>query len=132
MKHLQTQQLDQRPANFWQLCVLLLLLNSLAFAGWVDFRQATVSTNSGFVAEFNQLTLANHRDHFRSLLDIKNLASPISGDGDNELHWLNYSTEFNFTAAALLHAVDLHYLALLIIRDGKYHLPINRAPPRHY
>lgn len=129
MKHPQTQQLDQRPANFWQLCVLLFLLNSLAFAGWVDFRQATVSTNSGFVAEFNQLTLANHRDHFRSLLDIKNLASPISGDGDNEQHWLNYSSEFNFPAAALLHAVDLHYLALLIFSDDKYHLPLNRAPP---
>lgn len=129
MKHLQTHQLDQRPANFWQLCVLLFLLNSLAFVGWVDFRQATVSSNSGFVAEFNQLTLATHRDHFRSLLDIKNLAAPISGDGDNEQHWLNYSSKYNFPAPVLLHVGDLYYLALLIFSNDNYRLPLNRAPP---
>lgn len=128
MRHLQTQQLDQRPANFWQLCVLLLLLNSLAFAGWVDFRQATVSSNSGFVAEFNQLTLANHRDHFRSLLDIKNLASSSSGESDNEPHWLAY---FNLLSlpVAVLGTDDLRYLTLLIFSDAKYHLPRTRAPP---
>lgn len=71
MKHSHAQQFDQRPANFWQLCVLLLLLNSLAFTSWIDFRQANLSGDSGFIADFNQLTLANHRDHFRSLLDVK-------------------------------------------------------------
>ncbi|WP_439503370.1 hypothetical protein [Methylophaga sp.] len=129
MKHLHTQQLDQHPANFWQLFVLLFLLNSLAFAGWVDFRQVTVSAHSGFVAEFDQLTLANQRDHFRSLLDIENLATPSVDDGDNEQHWLVYSSVLILPAAALLLAEDLYYLTLLIISDGKYHLPLNRAPP---
>lgn len=129
MKDLQTQQPDQHSANFWQLCVLLLLLQSLAFAGWVDFRQVTVSTHSGFVAEFDQLTFANQRDHFRSLLDIENLAAPSVNDGDNEQHWLVYSTVLLLPAAALLHAENLYYLTLLFVRDGKYHLPLNRAPP---
>jgi len=129
MKHLHTQQLDQQPVSYWRLCVLLLLLNSLAFTGWVDFRQATVSGNSAFIAEFNQLTLANHRDHFRSLLDIKNLAAPNAGDGDTEQPWLDNSTALQLPAAALLLAVDLHYLTVLILSHGKYHLPLNRAPP---
>ena len=124
MKNHSTQQLDHRPASFWQLCVLLLSLNSLAYIGWVDFRQ---STNSGFVAEFNRLALANDRDHFRSLLDIKNLPTPNSSDDDPEQHWLVHSTVLNHPVAALLNAANL---TLFIIDDVKYHLPLTRAPPR--
>lgn len=130
MNQSQSQQLDQQPVSYWQLCILFFLLNSLAFTGWVDFRQATVSGNSNFVAEFNQLTLANHRDHFRSLLDIKNLAAPNASDGDTEQHWFLHSTALQLPAAALLLAVDLHYLTVLILSHGKYQLPLNRAPPR--
>jgi len=130
MKHYPTQQLDHRPASFWQQCVLLLLLNSLALIAWADFRQTTISGNSGFVAELNQVTLANHRDHFRSLLNIKNLAAPNSSDGNSEQHWLVYSTVLDLAIAALLHTAVLHYLTLSIIADIKYHSPLTRAPPR--
>ena len=130
MKHYLTQPLDQRPASFWKLCVLLLLLNSLAFIGWADFRQVTISGNSGFDAKFNQVSLTNHRDYFRSLLDIKNLPAPNSSDGDSEQHWLVRSTLLNLPVVALIHAADLHYLMLLIIDDIKYHLPLTHAPPR--
>lgn len=129
MKHLHTQQLDQRPANFWQLCVLLLLLNSLAFTSWIDFRQASLSRDSGFVADFNQLTLANNRDHFRSLLDLKNLPAPNTFDGDNEHHWLVFSCLLSLPVAILLQTDALGYLTLLIPSNAKYHLPLNRAPP---
>ncbi|WP_296592285.1 hypothetical protein [Methylophaga sp.] len=132
MKHPHTQQFDQRPANFWQLCVLLLLLNSLAFTSWIDFRQANLSGDSGFVADFNQLTLASHRDYFRSLLDLKNPPAPNTFDGDNEHHWLVFSSLLSLPVAILLQTDTLGYLTLLIISNAKYHLPLNRAPPNHY
>ncbi len=132
MKHPHTQQFDQRPANFWQLCVLLLLLNSLAFTSWIDFRQTNLSGDSGFVADFNQLTLANHRDHFRSLLDLKNLSVPNTFDGDNEHHWLVFSSLLSLPVAILLQTDDLAYLTLLILSDHKYQIPLNRAPPNKY
>jgi len=129
MKHYPLQQLDQRPASYWQLCVLLLLLNSLTFTGWVDFRHTTISGNSSFVNKFNQVNLANHRDHFRSLLDIKKLPTPNSSDGDSEQHWLIHSTVLHLAVAVLLHIADLHYLTLFIIDDIKCSLPPTRAPP---
>lgn len=132
MKHFQTQQLDQRPANFWQLCVFLLLLNSLAFTSWIDFRQASQPCDSGFVADFNQLTLANHREHFRSLLDLKNLPAPNTYDGDNEHHWFVFSSLLSLPVAILLQTDALGYLTLLIPSNAKYHLPLNRAPPSLY
>lgn len=132
MKQTHTQQIDQRPASFWQLCILFLLLQSLAFTSWIDFRQATLSANSGFVAEFNQLTLASHRDHFRSLLNIKNLAGPNLFDGDNENHWLVFSSLLSVPVAMLLQPADLAYLTLLIPGDDKYQLPLNRAPPSYH
>lgn len=124
MKHYPTQPFDQRPASFWKLCVLLLLLS-----GWGDFRQSTTAVNAGFAAEFNQVTLANHRDHYRSLLDINNLPTPYSSDGDSESYWLIHSTVLNIPVLALIHATDLYYLTYLI-GDIKYHLPLTRAPPR--
>ena len=132
MKHPHAQQFDQRPANFWQLFVLLLLLNSLAFTSWIDFRQANLSGDSGFVADFNQLTLANHRDHFRSLLDLKNLPAPNTFDGDNEHHWLVFSSLLYIPVAILLQTDALGYLTLLIPSNAKYYLPLNRAPPNSY
>ncbi len=132
MKHPHAQQFDQRPANFWQLCVLLLLLNSLAFNSWIDFRQANLSGDSGFIADFNQLTLANHRDHFRSLLDLKNLPAPNTFDGDNEHHWLVFSSLLSLPVAILLQTDALGYLTLLIPSNAKYYLPPNRAPPSLY
>ncbi|MBL1458183.1 MAG: hypothetical protein COA34_010060 [Methylophaga sp.] len=132
MKHPHIQQFDQRPANFWQLCVLLLLLNSLAFTSWIDFRQANLSGDSGFVADFNQLTLANHRDHFRSLLDLKNLPAPNTFDGDNEHHWLVFSSLLFLPVSILLQTDALGYLTLLIPSNAKFYLPLNRAPPNSY
>lgn len=132
MKHPHAQQFDQRPANLWQLCVLLLLLNSLAFTSWIDFRQANLSGDSGFVADFNQLTLASHRDHFRSLLDLKNLPAPNAFDGDNEHHWLVFSSLLSLPVAILLQTDALGYLTLLIPSNAKYYLPLNRAPPNSY
>ena len=129
MEHYSTQQLDQPPASFWQLCVLLLLLNSLAFTGWIDLREVKTSGKSGFIAEFNQVTLANLRDNYRSLLDIKNLTEPKSSDGDSEQHWLVYSDILNFNFAALINVVNLHYLTFFIMEDIKYHLHPTRAPP---
>ena len=128
MKHYPTQQSDQRPASFWKLCVLLLLLNSLVFIGWGDFRQATISGHSGLDAKFNQVSIANHRDHFRSLLDIKNPPTPSGSDGDSEQHSLVRSAVLTLPVVALIHTADLHYLTFFIIDDIKYHLPFTIYP----
>lgn len=128
-----TEPFEQYRAKLWQLCVLFLVLNSLAFSSWVDFRQSCFSDHSGFVAEYSQLTLANHRDNFRSLLDIENLAtSNTLSDGDGEHHWLVFSSLLSLPVAILLQTDALGYLTLLILSNAKYHLPLNRAPPNHY
>tara|TARA_R110002111_G_scaffold44689_7_gene81329 strand:+ start:112 stop:498 length:387 start_codon:yes stop_codon:yes gene_type:complete len=126
MTHYSTQQPEHRSASFWQLSVLVLLLNSLAFIGWADFRQIT---NSGFVAEFNELALANHRDSFRSSLDTQKQLIPNSSNGDSEQHWLIHSTTLNHPVATLILVANRYYLTLLISNDIKYHLPLTRAPP---
>jgi len=130
MKDSLTQQPEQHAIAFWRQCVLLLLLNSLAFIGWAESRQATISGNSDLVAQFNQVTFGNHRDNFGSSLVIKNLSNPIGSDGDSEPSWLAFSAILNLPVAALLQTVNLHYLTLSIIDDIKYHLPTTRAPPR--
>jgi len=129
MNQYPTQQLDQRPDSFWQLCLLLLLLNSQAFTGWLDYRQLKTSVNSDFIAEFNHTTLANLGDNYRTLLNIKNLTVPKSSDGDSEQHWLAHFNVLNLPFSALIDVENLHYLALFILDDVKYHLQPTRAPP---
>ncbi|HEC59264.1 hypothetical protein LCGC14_0635630 [marine sediment metagenome] len=129
MKFYLTQQFEQRHATIWQLFVLLLLFNSLAFTGWVDSRHLKTSSNSNVVADFNHTTFANLRDNYRSLFNVKNLSVPKSSDGDSQHHWLVSSNDLSFPFSALINAENFHYLTLYIIDNIKYQLHLTRAPP---
>lgn len=128
MEQYYTQQINQRLLAFWQLCVLFLLLSSLAFINWEGSRQPSDSANSALVAEFEQLTLANHqRDHFRSGLQP---ADSGGSEGGHDADQYTNLSLLQITVSPLTNTVAGYCLSLLAGSNAKYTLPLNRAPPR--
>lgn len=126
MDQYQPQQTNQHLLTFWQSCVLCLLLGSLAFVNWEDSRLPLDSANSALVAEFEQLTLANHhRDHFRS-----GLQPADSGESGHDTDQCAYLALLQITASTLIDTVAGYSLPVLAASNAKYTLPLNRAPPR--
>lgn len=128
MNQYYTQPINQRLFAFWQLCVLFLLLGSLAFINWESPRQTSDSASSALVADFEQLTLANHqREHFRSGLQP---ADSGGNEGGHDADQYTYLSLLQFTVSPLTNTVAGYSPPVLAAYNARYTLPLNRAPPR--